>query len=300
MSCSFTEQVSCLIDGELPEAEARNVERHLLECADCQLVRADFLNLRSEISSFETNATLEVQSRALAKILTPAESKVRKVRSAWTFGPVAAAFATLLLVTAIVAVYFLQRRETDVPDRKVASAGPTPVVTSSPEPTPTPAASPKSQEKTPKSEPSKQPSSPSRRVTPPRDPKPGEQFAALPDPVRSADPQTMTAIHFEKTELLLRGFRNLRIAKRIDIGYEKKRAQQLVYQNMMLRREADTAGDVQNAALLESVEPILIDIANLPDKAGADVVRTINERVQRKNIVALLQVNSAALARALD
>jgi hypothetical protein len=45
-----------------------------------------------------------------------------------------------------------------------------------------------------------------------------------------------------------------------------KRAQQLVYQNMMLRREADAAGDVQIASLLESLEPILLDIANLPDK----------------------------------
>jgi len=32
----------------------------------------------------------------------------------------------------------------------------------------------------------------------------------------------------------------------------------------MLRREADTTGDVQVATLLESLEPILLDIANLP------------------------------------
>jgi hypothetical protein len=69
---------------------------------------------------------------------------------------------------------------------------------------------------------------------------------------------------------------------------------------MILRREADTAGDVQIASLLESLEPILLDIANLPDKPASDDVRAIRERVERKNIVALLQVNSAALARALD
>jgi len=57
---------------------------------------------------------------------------------------------------------------------------------------------------------------------------------------------------------------------------------------------------VQIASLLESLEPILIDIANLPDKPDADSVRVIRERVERKNIVALLQVNSTALARALD
>jgi hypothetical protein len=69
---------------------------------------------------------------------------------------------------------------------------------------------------------------------------------------------------------------------------------------MMLRREADATGDVQVASLLESLEPILLDIANLPDKPDSDAVRVIRDRVERKNIVALLQVNSTALARALD
>jgi hypothetical protein len=52
--------------------------------------------------------------------------------------------------------------------------------------------------------------------------------------------------------------------------------------------------------LLESLEPILLDIANLPDKPDRDAVRVIRDRVERTNIVALLQVNSTALARALD
>ena len=69
---------------------------------------------------------------------------------------------------------------------------------------------------------------------------------------------------------------------------------------MMLRREADASGDVQISSVLENLEPILLDIANLPDKADEDSVRVIRERIERKNIVALLQVNSTALARALD
>ena len=113
----------------------------------------------------------------------------------------------------------------------------------------------------------------------------------------------MTAMHFEKSEMLLRAFRNVRLNEpgtNSDVSYERKRAQQLVYQNMMLRREADAAGDVQISSLLESLEPILLDIANLPDRPDEDAVRVIRERVERKNIVALLQVNSTALARALD
>ena len=136
-----------------------------------------------------------------------------------------------------------------------------------------------------------------------REPKPGEQFAAIPDRVRSADAQTMTAMHFEKAETLLRAFRNVRLDQpgmAAEVGYERKRARQLVVQNMMLRREADATGDVQISSLLENLEPILIDIANLPDKPDEDAVNVIRQRVERKNIVALLQVNSTALARALD
>ncbi len=50
MSCSFTEKISSLIDGELATAEAREVERHVLTCTECEQVRADFLNLRSHIA----------------------------------------------------------------------------------------------------------------------------------------------------------------------------------------------------------------------------------------------------------
>ena len=55
MNCSFTEKISSLIDGELSPAEAREVERHLLTCGECEQLRADFLNLRSQIAGFETD-----------------------------------------------------------------------------------------------------------------------------------------------------------------------------------------------------------------------------------------------------
>src|ERR1041385_8823746 len=58
-----------LREGEVSAAEAREVERHLLTCRECEQLRADFLNLRSEITSFETSLQPEVQNRALQQIL---------------------------------------------------------------------------------------------------------------------------------------------------------------------------------------------------------------------------------------
>ncbi len=121
--------------------------------------------------------------------------------------------------------------------------------------------------------------------------------------VRPADAETLTARHVEQAELLLRTFRSARAATggaAGDLSYARSRAQQLLYQNIVLRREATGAGNVQVATLLDSLEPILLDIANLPAAANAADINAIRERVQRKHLVALLQINSTALARAYE
>jgi Putative zinc-finger len=302
MNCSITEKISSLIDGELSPIEARQVESHLVTCLQCAEARADFLSLRSQIANFEPSLTPKVQNRALAKILSKAGRErtasalgVRWGRN-WGYGVAAlASFAIVALVVGLILGFIPSKQS-----QQVALNNPAPASS----PTPAPTVEPQKPENTQKEKQSETP----RRTQPVRkplvrEPKPGEQFAAVPQPVRPADAQTMTALHFEKAETLLRAFRNVRLedpGSATEVNYERDRARQLVYQNMMLRREADTAGDVQVSSLLENLEPILLDIANLPDKPDDDAVRVIRERVERKNIVALLQVNSNALARALD
>src|SRR6185369_5946637 len=287
MSCNFTEKISSLIDGELTQVEAREVERHLLSCGECEQLRADFLNLHSEVAAFETSLQPAVQNRALKKILST-ERRVPVRGLQWSFATQAIAFVALLIAGAVLSLMLFP------------SSDKSPKAT--PEESPKPAPAPSKEVNNPRSAPS-----PAKRP-PVREPKPGEQFAAIPETVRPADarpadPQTMTAMHFDKAETLLVGFRNVRLNEpgtAEEIAYERKRAQQLVYQNMILRREAEASGDIQTESLLESLEPILLDIANLADKPNKDAVRVIRERVERKNIVPLLRVNSTALARALD
>jgi len=300
MNCSFTEKISSLIDGELSTVEAREVERHLIGCTECQEVRADFLNLRSQISGFETSLEPAVQNRALKKILaTPRRAPARGFT--WGFGTQAAAFATLVIVAAIVGFLIYKSSNTPTNDKHLAVQTPTPVPSASVQPEASPSPNKGNEQSAPRRSPSPAPKKPLVR-----EPKPGEQFAAIPstpEPARSADTQTMTAVHFEKSETLLVAFRNVRLNEpgtTAEVAYERKRARQLVLQNMMLRREADAAGDVQVSSLLENLEPILIDISNLPDKPDKDAIRVIRQRVERKNIVPLLRVNSTALARALD
>ena len=314
MNCNYTEKVSSLIDGELTPVEKREVERHLVSCSECQQMRADFLKLRSQIAGFETSLQPTVQNRALKKILS-AERRAPALGLQWGFGK-AVAFASLLITGAILGLLLYQSSTAPGPQREFNAQ-----VQSSPSPAPTATAeqSKAATQQTPQPSPGQEQTAPTKddkeSNNPPRkppakrivrEPKPHEQFASipeLPERVRSGDAETMTALHFEKSETLLRSFRNFRLTEpgsAVEVSYERQRAQQLVYQNMMLRREADARGDVQVASLLESLEPILLDISNLPDKPDKDAVRVIRERVERKNIVALLRVNSTALARALD
>jgi hypothetical protein len=300
MSCSFTEKISSLIDGELAPSEAREVERHMLTCGECEQVRADFLNLRSQIAGFETSLQPAIQNRELKKILSRGDrAAVRGLH--WGWSTPAIAFATLLIVGAIIGLIWYQGSSNTDSRNSV-------VYVPSPEPTPIIEKNePPKETKNPDPEPPPRPKKPLHR-----EPRPGEQFAlvtepaavpSIPERMRSADAETLTQIHFAKSETLLVAFRNVRLNERgaaEQVADERKRAQQLVYQNMILRRQADANGDVQIASLLESLEPILLDIANLPDKPDNNKVRTIRERVERKNIVPLLQVNSAVLARALD
>ena len=319
MNCDCTEKISSLIDGELPLTEARELERHLLNCVECQEARADFLNLRSQITDFPVAFKPTEQRAALGRIL--GSRKVSSGRQGmgwrWAFNPAVAAFASLLIVGVIFALLIYPKLKskpdtsTEVAENARKKSNPAP--TSSPStgdnrkpnvqrPNVQRNDSPK------KSQPSGDRTRvPIKKRTPlmiePQQDNIAVKSVDNNTPTRSADAETMTAIHFQKSELLLRSFRNVRLNKSgrsAELGYEKKLAQQLVYQNMILRREADASGDAQVSGLLESLEPILLDIANLPDKARQDDVRVIKDRVQRKNIVALLQVNSTALARALD
>jgi hypothetical protein len=300
MSCNFTEKISLFIDGELSPSEARQVESHLVTCLQCAEARADFLNLRSQIANYESSLAPTVQNRALAKILS-ARSRERTAPGSglrwglnWGYGAAALGFALVVLVA--ITVFLIPSKR----PQQVALNGPA----SAPSPTPAATVEPSKPDNTQKQTETPRRQQPVRKVPARPEPKPGEQFAALPQqPVRPADAQTMTALHFERAETLLRAFRNVRLdepGSSTEVSYERDRARQLVYQNMMLRREADAAGDVQVSSLLESLEPILLDIANLPDKPDDGTVRVIRERVERKNIVGLLQVNSNALARALD
>ena len=105
-----------------------------------------------------------------------------------------------------------------------------------------------------------------------------------------------TIRHFEKAQLMLRSFRSASAAKSsatTDLAYERQLSRRLLYQNILLRRDAEMKGNLPAEEALSSLEPFLIDIANLPDKPSSGELGDIRERLQRKEMIASLQISSA-------
>ena len=100
-----------------------------------------------------------------------------------------------------------------------------------------------------------------------------------------------TAKHIEQTENLLRSIRNYAVSDtddEVDVSYDKALSRRLLIENVVLRRDAEMKAKFPTKTLLADLEPLLIDIANLPDRAKPEDVRAIKERVQKTEIVAAL------------
>jgi hypothetical protein len=110
--------------------------------------------------------------------------------------------------------------------------------------------------------------------------------------------------HFEKSQILLRSFRNITAAGKgsaAAISEERRRSRALLFRNILLRREAETTGNLPIEQVLNDLEPVLLDIANLPEQTTAEDVRIISQRIGRKGIISTLQAYSArpAIAAAI-
>ena len=100
-----------------------------------------------------------------------------------------------------------------------------------------------------------------------------------------------TVNHLEQTQNLLRSIRNATVSDgddEIDVSYDKALSQRLLNENVVLRRDAEMRAKFPTKTLLADLEPLLIDIANLPDHARPEEVRAIKERVDKTEIVAAL------------
>lgn len=279
-------------DGELAAADSAQVEAHLLTCADCA---RGFARLRTEQDLFARyDREIEPPPFMWTRIAAQTVSEESEAKPTWRrilaqmFATPVAAGALALLGIAIVIRLAIsggvppENSSADQGDRRVAVKG------------------------SPKSDPAQTSNAPdvqdTRESTPRRrTPRPTKAIVSRPVPaqsdVLSSDLGYLdmddrdTAKHIEQTQLLLRSIRNVAIAEgedEIDVSYDKALSRRLLNENVVLRRDAEMKAKFPTKTLLSDLEPFLIDIANLPDRASAEEVRVIKERVNKTEIVAAL------------
>jgi hypothetical protein len=248
------------LDGELAPDDQGRVSDHLITCAACA---ETFAALRAEQELFARyDSEIEVSPALWSGI----EEQIVPVNAETSYGWWMRIAAVVVLTIGLGSVFLLQRKEQTNPAPK--------------EPEQTFALF------TP--QPPKKTHIPKRIVK--RIPKDNPGVLSSDLAYLDIDDQD-TVNHIEQTQNLLRSIRNVPVSdsdEEIDVTYDKALSQRLLNENVVLRRDAEMKAKFPTKTLLADLEPLLIDIANLPDHARPEEVREIKERVQKTEIVAAL------------
>jgi hypothetical protein len=284
------------IDGEASEHEAASVSAHLIACVNCA---NEFEALTAEQEIYarydrELEASPAMWSAIAAR--TFVEQRPEQ-KTSWRaslgglfaiprFGFAFSGAMAAVIIAVVVGVMYLrtQPQPQPAPSKTVIAQdkpGLTPASGTSNVPPPVAPDSPDReivvQRKTPK-----------QNIRTGRADDPGVLFPGV---AYSAMAVRDTAEHIRQAENLLRSIRSLQESDddtEIDVSYEKAMSQRLLEENVVLRRDAETAGKFPTKELLGDLEPFLIDIANLPDKTTPDKLRVIKDRARKTEIVAAL------------
>src|SRR5215204_2718002 len=270
------------LDGELAPQDREQTDAHLSACVDCS---ESFATLTTEQDLFARyDREVEVPPFLWTRVAAHTVSENSESRPNWRtrfaslFTPsFVGAIAVLLVALAIGFVYLRSRHQAPEPAQAKAPSrvpSPDPVL------------------------PSVQSAANKREVIASRK-KPGSRVKAPIDQsdVLSSDlayldmDEQDTAKHIEQSKMLLRSIKNVQISdtdEDIDVTYDKALSRRLLNENVVLRRDAEMKAKFPTKTLLADLEPFLIDIANLPDRARPQDVREIKERVQQTEIVAAL------------
>jgi hypothetical protein len=292
------------IDGEAPERDAGQVSAHLITCADCAQ-EFEALTAEQEIyARYDRELQVPPSMWTAIAARTAAEDNAIETRSRsglrqWFAGlftlprfgfAFSSAMAVLIVAVAVGVVYLRNHQEQRAP----LIAGTNNVNPLTPPTKRIEITNPEAIENGKTLAPPRATAAKSSKVNQParKSPVAGDQGGVLfTDAAYTDVADRDTASHLEQAQNLLLSIRSIKSDddEEIDVTYEKSESRRLLNENIVLRRDAEMAGKFPAKSVLGSLEPFLIDIANLPDKAPAPDVRQIKERVQKTEIVAELR-----------
>lgn len=99
--------------------------------------------------------------------------------------------------------------------------------------------------------------------------------------------------HLEQSQIVLENVANAG-EDSSDLGNERDRAHELLGANRLLRQTAARLGDNTDAALLDELERVLLDIANSPDHSSAADLERTQEQIAKEGLLFRVRVTSVA------
>ena len=285
--CVSEDALQAWLDGELAPAAAANVRVHLASCANCAAQAEEVAQAMALLSEAwqaelpEFVPTSQLRSRVDER-LSNAPSLFERLRAMFVRWEVAAVSGVLAIA---LGTALLNRWSQPV-------APLTAELVEVPHPTPPPAQeiNPVEQKQQPRAVPRV------RRVVALKQvaPAPVQPLAATlnePKPSRHLTHWKAEANrHLDQTQLLLRAFRNADDGALTDLAYERELSRELLTRNRLLRRSAEPKADARAEELLNDIEPLLLDIANLPERVAPDDVRSLKELIRVQQVIPALQL----------
>jgi Putative zinc-finger len=305
-SCLSEEILQAQIDGELTEDAARRAVAHLAKCAGCAGRSAEAQQSFSEISSkLDDHLAVNIPAERLSALVedivaetaAPTVARPSPISFFWRAGLAAASLLIAMGVVVWLVLTAPKPKQVAIAPLQEKTDGANQSGSRDPETGLQPANA------TGRTGSGKKRKSKSPQLA--SDPVP--RFSPVPEPPAPAIGSREgayyfdfeTTRHLEKAQVLLRSFENASSPSAKELAYDKRVSRDLLLRNILLRREAEASENAPAKALLGSLEPLLLDIANLPAKPASGDLASVKRRIRKSEIVAALQVYST-LTTSLD
>lgn len=122
-----------------------------------------------------------------------------------------------------------------------------------------------------------------------------ETAAAISAPVRERILLVAVGDHLDRSQMLLLELENAEAPKgaaagMVDISAQQQRAGDLVAANRLYRQSATRSGDANLSAVLDDLEPMLIQIAHSPSQISSAQLEDIQKRIASRGILFKVRV----------
>jgi hypothetical protein len=100
--------------------------------------------------------------------------------------------------------------------------------------------------------------------------------------------------HLDRSQIVLAELANAPESGKTDISSEQQLATRLLGENRLLRQTAQHVGDTSDAALLDQLERVLLDIAHAPTEVSSGELKDLQDRIEAQGLLFKVRVVSAA------